>query len=223
MEGAPSLSETAYARLKQRILSGELQANATVDEAQAAKEFGISRTPVREALLRLQSEGLVEIARGRGIRVTPLSATEMRNLYEAITGIETTAVFAAARRAPEESELAGIEQALEAMAAAALADDDEAWGHADESFHRELLRLSGDPFLAQSGLQLRDRAQRAHLVAARMQPPDYKQRSTANHAALLELIRAGQALKAANAHLRQRLRGEHALLSIFERFGLRVL
>lgn len=194
-----------------------------IDEAQIARDLGISRTPVREALLRLQAEGLIEIARGRGIRVKPLSAGEMRDLYEAITGIETTAVFSATKRRPEEAAFAGVDTALATMRGALASGDDEAWGRADESFHRALLKLSGNPFLTQVGLQLRERAQRAHLVAARMQNDTYKAGSTQSHVALVEIIRSGPALKAANTHLRQRLRGESALLSIFERYGLRVL
>jgi hypothetical protein len=56
-----------------------------------------------------------------------------------------------------------------------------------------------------------------------MQSSAYKRRSTENHRALLELIRSGSPLRAARSHLRQRLRGEDALTSIFDKFGLRVL
>lgn len=223
MQGSASLAGHAYARLKQLILSGELEANANIDEAIEAKAAGISRTPVREALLRLQAEGLVEIARGRGIRVKPISAEEMRQLYQAITPIETMAVLTLARRRPHEGVLEPLKEALRGLEAAAAAGDDEAWCHADERFHRALLEQSGNPFLAQVGLQLRDRAQRAHLVAARMQSSEYKGRSTGNHRALLEMIRSGTPLSAARSHLRQRLRGEDALTSIFDKFGLRVL
>lgn len=223
LQGSASFADHAYARLKQLILSGELEANAVIDEAIEAKAAGISRTPVREALLRLQAEGLIEIARGRGIRVKPISADEMRQLYEAITPIETMAVLTLARRRPHGAALEPLEQALADLEAAAATGDHEAWCRADERFHRALLAQSGNPFLAQAGLQLRDRAQRAHLVAARMQSSEYKRRSTENHRALLEMIRSRNPLRAARSHLRQRLRGEDALTSIFDKFGLRVL
>jgi DNA-binding GntR family transcriptional regulator len=223
IQRSASFAGHAYARLKQLILSGELEANAVIDEAIEARSAGISRTPVREALLRLQAEGLVEIARGRGIRVKPISADQVRQLYEAITPIEAMAVLTLARRRPHGALLEPLEQALADLEAAAATGDDEAWCRADERFHRALLVQSGNPFLAQAGLQLRDRSQRAHLVAARMQSSAYKRRSTENHRALLELIRSGSPLRAARSHLRQRLRGEDALTSIFDKFGLRVL
>ena len=223
VQGSASFAGHAYARLKQLILSGELEANAVIDEAIEARSAGISRTPVREALLRLQAEGLVEIVRGRGIRVKPISADEMRQLYEAITPIEIMAVLTLARRRPHGTLLEPLDQALADLEAAAATDDDEAWCSADERFHRALLEQSGNAFLAQAGLQLRDRVQRAHLVAARMQSSEYKRRSTENHRALLEMIRSGNPLQAACSHLRQRLRGEDALTSIFDKFGLRVL
>ena len=223
LEGAASLADTAYARLKDSILNGELPANAMIDELETARGLGSSRTPVREALLRLQSEGLIEIARGRGIRVTPVSAQEMAQLYQTITPTETMAVYAAALRARDGVTEPGLDAALEAMEDAASHGNYEAWGHADEHFHRELLRASGNPFLTQVGLQLRDRAQRAHLVAARMQSPEYRLGSTQNHRRVVERIRSGNALAAARDHLRQRLRGEAALVSIFDRYGLKSL
>ena len=62
-------SDTAYAALKDQIQRGDIAPGEMIDEAESARKLGISRTPVREALLRLQSEGFIEIGRGKGIRV----------------------------------------------------------------------------------------------------------------------------------------------------------
>ena len=61
-------SDTAYAGIKQRIVSGAIPPNALIDEQEIAEQLGVSRTPVREALLRLEAERLVEIGRGKAPR-----------------------------------------------------------------------------------------------------------------------------------------------------------
>lgn len=85
-------SDAAYAAIKTWIQLAQVPPGSLIDEDEAARRLTMSRTPVREALLRLQSEGFVEIGRGKGIRVVPLSASDMRDIYQVITGIEVVAV-----------------------------------------------------------------------------------------------------------------------------------
>jgi DNA-binding GntR family transcriptional regulator len=216
-------SDTAYAGIKQRIVSGAIPPNALIDEQEIAEELGVSRTPVREALLRLEAERLVEIGRGKGIRVLSLSSADMRAIYQVITGLEATAVFLLTARKPSRGELGPLLRAVDDFEVAAAAGDDGAWGDADERFHRALLELSGNERLTEAGCRQRDAAQRAHLVAVRLQSAEYKARSAENHRGLIDLILAGDPWAAHAAHFRQRMRGEDALVSIVERFNLQNL
>ena len=112
-------ADTAYTAIKERIVRGRLTPNTTVDESEIANELGMSRTPVREALLRLQTESLVDIARGRGIRVLPISITDMREAYQVISGLEMVAVQLLSERAPDAAYLAPLAETV----APRLADD----------------------------------------------------------------------------------------------------
>lgn len=213
-------SDTAYRRIKGWIVGGRIAPNAPIDEMEAARELGVSRTPVREALLRLKAEGLVEIARGRGIRVLPVSAADMRAMYQVITGLEVTAAYLLAARAPDAARLAPLFETTAAMEAAEAAGDDAAWGGADEAFHRALLDLSDNAYLRDAGFRLRDAAQRAHLVAVRLQPWPYKARSGQRHRDLIRAILSGDPEAARAEHFTQRQRGEQALVAIVEKYAL---
>jgi DNA-binding GntR family transcriptional regulator len=212
-------SDAAYEAVKRWIQNAEIAPGALIDEAEAAKRLDMSRTPVREALLRLKSEGFVEIGRGKGIRVLPLSARDMRDIYQVITGMEVTAVGLIAARRPSQQDLASLTATTDEMERALVAGEIDRWGDADECFHRELMRLSGNRKLHAVGAQLRDFAKRAHLVALRLQSDEYRARSTQNHRHLIEAIVQGGRL-AADQHLQQRQRGEDALVGVVERFNL---
>jgi DNA-binding GntR family transcriptional regulator len=216
-------SDAAYEAIKRWIQSAQVPPGALIDEADAAKRLSMSRTPVREALLRLQSEGFIEIGRGKGIRVLPLSAADMRHIYQVISGLEVVAVSLLARRQPSQKGLRTLTDATKEMKQAAGKGEVDAWGEADERFHRELLQLSGNPKLYAVGTHLRDLAKRAHMVAVRLQTDAYRSRSTANHKLLIKAILTGDDQGAAARHLEQRRRGEDALIGIVEKFNLRSL
>lgn len=213
-------SDTAYLALKDSIQRSEIPPGRLIDETEMARQLGISRTPVREALLRLQAEGFVEIGRGKGIRVLALSATDMREMYQLISGLEVAAVSLLVRNRPTRERLDRLGAAARAMAEAVATEDVGAWGEADESFHRELMRLSGNRRLYDSGCQMRDFVLRAHRVALRLQTPEYRAGSTANHAALIESILSEEDETAPVKHFSQRLRGEDALVGVVEKFRL---
>lgn len=93
-----SLSEQAYEQLRQRIVTLALAPNAVVDETQLQQELGLGRTPIREALKRLELERLVTIIPRRGIFVTPINLTDLQRLYEVRVNLECLAAELAAQR-----------------------------------------------------------------------------------------------------------------------------
>ncbi|MBU6485554.1 MAG: GntR family transcriptional regulator, partial [Betaproteobacteria bacterium] len=165
-----SLVVIAYRTMRARILDNRWAPGYRALEQELAQELGMSRTPVREALIRLQKEGLVEVIPRHGMRVLPVSADDMRDIYQVLTALESMAAELVARRKPSEAELAPLVDASRAMARALKANDLDAWAAADERFHRHLIELSGNQLLIDAVLNCWDRAHRARMVTLRMRP-----------------------------------------------------
>lgn len=216
-------SDNAYGTIKSWIQTGEIPPGGQIDDVEIAARLGMSRTPVREALLRLQNEGFVSIERGQGIRVLALSSKEMRDIYQVISGLEIIAVSLLARRQPSSEQIEPLFRTTREMRQALAEDDVKKWGMADEEFHRELFRLSGNRKLCEVGCQMRDYVLRAHMVALRLQTNEYRTVSTDQHEDLLRTILSRSDQVAAETHLRQRQRGEDALIDVVERFNISTL
>jgi|APFre7841882724_1041349.scaffolds.fasta_scaffold01054_3 DNA-binding GntR family transcriptional regulator len=213
-----SLVDQAYAALRRRILDNAYSPGMQALEQTLASELGISRTPVREALIRLQQEGLVEVIPRHGMRVLPVSSADMRDIYEMLTALEAMAAELVVRRKPAETELQRLVEATQDMAKALEGDDLDSWALADERFHRHLIELSGNRLLIEAVLNCWDRAHRARMVTLRMRPKPTH--STREHMEVVDMIRKGDARGAFEAHRRHRERGSRELLAILERYRL---
>lgn len=216
-----SLVEVAYRAIRSRILDNVYPPGLQVLEQALATELGISRTPVREALIRLQKEGLVEVIPRHGMRVLTVSPTDMKEIYEILTALEGMAAELVARRKLPEGELAPLERASRDMSKALRADDLDAWADADERFHRHLIDLSGNRLLAQAVLNFWDRAHRVRRLTLRLRPRPLN--STKEHAALVERIRAGDPRGANEVNRAHRERASRELLELLERYRLQHL
>lgn len=214
----PSLVEQAYAELRQRILDNVYPPGHQGLETELADELGISRTPLREALIRLQNEGLVSVVPRHGMRVLPVSADDMRELYQVLTALESTAAELVALRRPSAAELKPLEQATADMAKALKTDNLAAWAEADGRFHRLLIEMSGNRLLVEAVTRYRDRVQRARLFTLRLRPKPIH--STREHTALVGRLRAGDAKGAVQLNRAHRERASRELLNIFEQYRL---
>ena len=224
LDSAPaggSLGESAYGTMRQRILDNAWPPGYRALEQELALELGMSRTPVREALIRLQREGLVEVIPRHGMSVLPVSADDMRDIYEMLTALESMAAELAVRRRPSEAQLKPLLAASRDMGRALQADDLDAWAAADERFHRHLVVLSGNRLLIDAVQNCWDRAHRARMVTLRMRPKPTH--STREHMDVVEKIRDGDARGAFDAHRAHRERGSRELLAILEHFRLKNL
>src|SRR6187551_1073568 len=97
-----SVADQVYGVLRERIASGEIERGSRLHQEDLAKEFGVSRTPIREALRRLAAEGLVDLFANRGARVATANAEQLRSSYETRLVVEPGAArIAAQRRLPE--------------------------------------------------------------------------------------------------------------------------
>jgi DNA-binding GntR family transcriptional regulator len=216
-EGA-SLADAAYQDMRRRILDNVWAPGYQALEQEIALQLGMSRTPVREALLRLANEGLVEVIPRRGMRVLPVSHADMRDIYQILTALESAAAEIVAARKPGEEELKPLVAATLAMEQALANDDLEAWAAADERFHEQLVNMAGNKLLAEAVFSHWDRAHRARMFTLRLRPKPVN--STHEHMALVERLRRGDVAGAAAVNREHRQRASRELLEIFERFRL---
>ena len=213
-----SLVDAAYEQIRRRILDNVWPPGHRALEQEVALALGMSRTPVREALMRLSGEGLVEVIPRHGMRVLPVSPTDMREIYEILTALECMAAELLARRQPSAAELKPLIDATKAMDKALKLEDLDAWAAADERFHAQLLELAGNRQLQATVLNYWDRAHRARLFTLRLRPKPVN--STKEHMQMVERLRAGDAEGAARVTRAHRERANRELLVIFDRFKL---
>ncbi|MBL8331749.1 MAG: GntR family transcriptional regulator [Rubrivivax sp.] len=213
-----SLVDTAYELIRRRILDNVWPPGHRALEQEVALALGMSRTPVREALVRLQAEGLVEVVPRHGMRVLPVSPTDMREIYEILTALECMAAEILAARKPGDDELEPLVRATQEMDRALAVDDLDAWARADEQFHAQLVALAGNRHLQAIVMNHWDRAHRARMFTLRLRPKPVD--STREHMALLERLRAGDAAGASEVNRAHRARASRELLAIFERYRL---
>ena len=216
---AVSLVDTAYEWIRRRILDNVWPPGHRALEQEVALELGMSRTPVREALVRLQNDGLVEVVPRHGMRVLPVSPQDMREIYEVLTALECMAAEIVARRKPGDAEPQTLTQATADMDEALARDDLEAWAAADERFHVSLVELSGNRALANTVWNYWDRAHRARMLSLRLRPKPVN--STHEHMQMVERLRAGDVAGAAAVTRAHRERANQELVAIFERFKLK--
>lgn len=139
-----SLADAVAQAVRDGVAAGELVPETTYSVYQLADLLGVSRSPVREGLLRLAEAGLVEIRRNRGFRVLPPRADDVEEIVGIRLALEPPAARLAAEHGTGEQH-AAIRAALDAMAAAAARGDDASFWPADRALHDALLRTSGKP------------------------------------------------------------------------------
>ena len=183
-------AEYAYRRVRELIFSGGLPPGAVIAQARLAREIGISTTPLREALRRLKSEGLVELDAHRDAKVAPLGAAEARDLLEVRRCLDPMAAELAAERRSK----ADIAAVREAGAGLRPLPDDPTTEHlvAHRRFHAAIYTASHNDLLIETLDGLWDKADRYRLLALSVdRGPAARDRKEAEHAALLECIVAG--------------------------------
>lgn len=211
-----SLMEVAYQEIRRRILDNLWTPGYQALELEVALQLGMSRTPVREALIRLANEGLVEVIPRRGMRVLPVSPNDMREIYEILTALEGMAAELLAAQKPSAQTLAPLVAATKRMDKALKADDLEEWAKADENFHETLISLAGNKMLTDAIWTYWDRAHRARMFTLRLRPKPIN--STKEHMALVDCLKAGDPMGAAEVNRKHRQRGNRELLAIFEQY-----
>jgi DNA-binding GntR family transcriptional regulator len=184
----PSAADRVYAQVKRDILAGTLPGGSLVTEGELAEAAGVSRTPVREALLRLEGEGLVRLYPKKGALVVPPSVDDARDVLEARIVIEEWAARAVwSRRADL---LPALEAELDLMRSTVGTGDVDRLVEHDRRFHEILVQAGGNAVLTRTYQGLRDR-QLTILAAQFRHGGDRIDRAVTNHERLLEILRTG--------------------------------
>lgn len=181
----PSAAERAYQHLKQAILEQVYPGGLLISEGEIAEAAGVSRTPVREALLRLEADGLVALYPKRGALIRPVSAREIADVIEARRLVE---LHAAERVWPRRAEIrADLARWLTEMRQAYAAGDVTALMAADRAFHATVVEAAGNEILAELYHRLRDRQLRMGEAGFRLSP-GWAEVVLAEHAAQLAAL-----------------------------------
>ncbi len=200
-EKKPSLVEDAYRALKDAIRNNVFPPGYQGSEQEIALRLGMSRTPVHEAIIRLQEDGLVRVLSKRGVTVCPLAPEDIREIYEVIIAIEAMAAELLAALHDEERHLVAeeLEEATSGMEQALRDDDLVAWAAADDLFHRTLVERCGNSRIRRIAQTVTDQAHRARMLTLRL-----RSRPTGSVAAHRDIIAAIRKGKAAEAHQQAR-------------------
>ncbi|MFC8132514.1 GntR family transcriptional regulator [Streptomyces sp. NPDC057302] len=189
----PPAAERVYAHVKQGVLDRRYEGGTLLTEGELAEAVGVSRTPVREALLKLEVEGLLRLYPKKGALVLPVSVQEIADVVETRLLVETHSVRKAVP-APQ-GLVARLEELLarqrEQAAAGALAEA----AVTDRCFHAEIVRSGGNEILSRLYDQLRDRQLRMG-VAVMHSHPDRIAKTLTEHEEILDALRAADAERA---------------------------
>jgi DNA-binding GntR family transcriptional regulator len=187
-----SMTSQLIVRFRDRILSGSYAPGSALRQDSLAAEFGTSKIPVREALVQLQSEGLVAIYPNRGFQVRPLASAELDEVFRLRLQIEPTAVALGAKLASA-ADHSAARDALEELNEA-TAEDLASSGRLNRAFHLLLIVPRLQPVAAEILSRLHTLAQR--YVQAHLRPAGRAKRAAREHASLLKAWRLGKSTEA---------------------------
>lgn len=180
-----TLHQRAYETLLQLIAAGTIAPGTQLDEQALASRLGISRTPLRAAIVRLTQEGLVVNIPYRGAYVRVFSPEEIQGLFQVRASLEALAARLATARLTE-AHLTTIRAILDECQASLDANDLDAYGQADARFHRALADASGNSILVEMLESLRLRVQVLRDLANRA--PDLRERTARERVQILDAL-----------------------------------
>jgi DNA-binding GntR family transcriptional regulator len=184
------MSDRLREAIEEEITTGKLLPGSRLDEAELAKRFQVSRTPIREALNLLLGEGLIEARPRRGAVVTRVTPQRLIEMFEVMAELEVMCAQLASRRMSEE-ELAAIESAHAACQGAVVARDADAYFYANERFHYAIYTASHNSFLFEQAAALQRKLRPYRRLQLRVR--NRIQRSFDEHQAIVDALRSGTA------------------------------
>jgi DNA-binding GntR family transcriptional regulator len=205
-----SATDRAYDFTKQRVLDSTYAGGDLLTEGEVADALGMSRTPVREAFLRLQSEGLLRLYPKRGALVVPVSAQEVEAVMETRLLVERFALDKLLERGVPPEVLDDLDAAIARQEELAVAGDSEGFVAVDREFHTIFVTAAGNPIVTGVYESLRDRQQRM-VITSLLRDARRTASILVEHRALADAMRRGERERAQEI-LQTHLRGTLVLL-----------
>jgi DNA-binding GntR family transcriptional regulator len=199
-ESAGTLQEQAYDYVKSQIMNLDLKPGQYITDSQVASELNVSRTPVREALRRLEQEGLLVNLARRGWKVYALSLEDIHEIFDIKVSLEGMIARQAAD-CQDEALRSALKEAMERMKWAGEVGDDEAWHEADDQLHQVIFAMGGNERASSIIQNLNDQWHRVRIGFLAMQ--GRIARSNPEHEAVIQEILDG------NGHEAERLMHLH--------------
>ncbi len=213
--GAPllnvkSLKELVYEHLREQMRTGAILPGSVIDMEETSAKLGVSKTPLRDALLQLEMEDFVTILPRRKVVVNVLSEGDIRNSYDIIGALESVALLKAFDRL-RPADVAAMQALNDAMKAAIGADDFDTYYEKNLAFHDVFLSLCGNESLVKIVNTLKKRLY--DFPRSKGFVKEWEEASIGEHQGLIDLIREGRRLDAAN-----HIRDVHWSFRVQERF-----
>lgn len=189
-ETKESIVDGASAAVKNLILNGTLTPGATFSQVELAAQLNVSRTPLREAIRRLEQEGLIVVEHNQRARVAPLALDEMEALYAlriVVEGLAATVTIP--RLTPED--LANMEAELDRSEKAAAEGDATAWERAHAAFHEGLIKYANDRPVRDWTARLSDQTERYRRLKLTRTPEEWLRAGT-DHRILFASAKTGE-------------------------------
>lgn len=203
MDGRPilnikSLKEQVYEYLREQMRSGDIRPGSVIDMEETSRKLGVSKTPLRDALLQLEMEDFVSILPRRKVVVNVLEEEDIRNYYDIIGALESTALLKAFDRI-RPPDIDAMQALNEAMKQAVESNDFDLYYEKNLQFHETFLNHCGNANLVKIVNTLKKRLY--DFPRSKGFVKEWEEASTGEHQALIELIRQGKRQEAAN-HIR---------------------
>lgn len=204
-----SLSQSIYLLLRRRIIAGELQPETRLRERELAEDLSVSRVPVREAILRLEGDGLVTSAPRRGAMVARLTLIDVAELFDARLALEVQTTRLAARRAAGGADAGRLRHAIERAETVLESGDPDLVNECNAAVHDEIVALADNSLVAALMRPITGRDRWIFRLLRNRDPHD----TCREHQELYSAIAAGEVdLAAALAHAHVE-RGRHQALN----------
>lgn len=220
-EKSASNAHRALQELRAKIFAGELPAGSDHLVTELADLLNMSRTPIREAVLMLEGQGLLELRPRKGVRILSVSPEDMSEIYDVLTELESLAAGCAAEAGYEVADLNVLSRAIDDMDRAIATEDLEAWAGADDRFHAELVRLGGNSRVQSIVGMMSDQVRRAKNTTLFMRPLPTK--SNEDHRKVFKAIAQGDSAAARRIHHAHREHAKTIIVALLAKHRLRHL
>ncbi len=206
--------DRAYHDLRYRILTGRLAPGTTLLETELAALLSLSRTPVREAAIKLADEGLVSIRARHGITVRDLSLRDVAEILDVFSALEIRAVALVARRGLSRTEHEHLASLLDRMERHTASGDIGRWSDLDDDFHSSMVSLCGNGRLQHTLGEYWGQQFRARMLVLPLRPSPHQ--SDKEHREILAAVHTRDEEAARAAHLRHRARADAQQLALLK-------